>query len=107
MEFLGDVAHVISLLVHSETVLVSEQDRCMVCPKRTIGLEIILHTHNGLLGDDAHVEAHYDPLDIVLILMQDWCIAYAERTIGLEIILDTHDGTPMRCGSCQISFRSI
>jgi hypothetical protein len=61
MELLGDVAHVISLLVHSETVLVSEHDRCLVCAKRTIGLEINLHAPNGLLGDDAHVEAHFDP----------------------------------------------
>jgi hypothetical protein len=28
--------------VHLETVLVSVQDRCMVCAKRTIGSEIIL-----------------------------------------------------------------
>jgi hypothetical protein len=30
------------VLVHSEMVLVSEQDRCMVCAKRNLGLEIIL-----------------------------------------------------------------
>ena len=30
------------VLVCLETVLVSVQDRCMVCAKRTIGLEIIL-----------------------------------------------------------------
>ena len=29
-------------LVHLETVLVSVQDRSMICPKRTIGSEIIL-----------------------------------------------------------------
>jgi hypothetical protein len=28
-------------------VLVSVQDRCMVCAKRTIGLEIILDAHDG------------------------------------------------------------
>jgi hypothetical protein len=30
------------ILVCSMMVLVSEQDRCMVCAKRTIGLEIVL-----------------------------------------------------------------
>ena len=42
MELLGDVGHVNLVLVHLETVLVSGQDRCKVCPKGTIGLEIIL-----------------------------------------------------------------
>jgi hypothetical protein len=32
--------------VHVEKVLVSVQDRCTVCAKRTIGLEIIFNTHN-------------------------------------------------------------
>jgi hypothetical protein len=35
------------VLVHLETVLVSVHDRCTVCAKRTIGLEIILDTHDG------------------------------------------------------------
>jgi hypothetical protein len=30
------------ILVHSEMVLVSEQDRCMICAKRNLGSEIIL-----------------------------------------------------------------
>jgi hypothetical protein len=30
------------VLVHLEIVLVSLQDRCMICAKQTIGLEIIL-----------------------------------------------------------------
>jgi hypothetical protein len=33
--------------VHLETVLVLVQDRCMVCAKRTIGLEIILEEADG------------------------------------------------------------
>jgi hypothetical protein len=33
--------------VHAETVLVSVQDRCMVCAKHTIGLEIILDVADG------------------------------------------------------------
>jgi hypothetical protein len=35
------------VLVRSETVLVSVQDRCMVCTKHTIGIEIVLDALNG------------------------------------------------------------
>jgi hypothetical protein len=35
------------VLVYLETVLVSVQDRCMVCTKRTIGSEIILDAPDG------------------------------------------------------------
>jgi hypothetical protein len=35
------------ILVYLETMLVSVQDRCMVCVKCTIGLEIILDTPAG------------------------------------------------------------
>jgi hypothetical protein len=34
------------VLVRLETVLVSVQDRCMVCTKRTIGSEIVLGAPN-------------------------------------------------------------
>jgi hypothetical protein len=33
--------------IYLEIVLISMQDRCMVCAKRTIGLDIILGTTNG------------------------------------------------------------
>jgi hypothetical protein len=33
--------------VHSETVSVSVQDRCMVCTKRTIGSVIVLDGSDG------------------------------------------------------------
>jgi hypothetical protein len=46
MEVLGDMGHVESPF-HLETVLVSVQDRCKVCARRTIGLEIILDAPNG------------------------------------------------------------
>jgi hypothetical protein len=49
MEQLGDVAHVESHSVHLETVLVLEQYMCMVCVKRTIGLEIVLDALDGTL----------------------------------------------------------
>ena len=44
-----------------ETVLVSVQDRCTVCPKCTIGLETILDAPMVLLGDEAHAEARFGP----------------------------------------------
>ena len=45
--------------VRLEMVLVSVQDRCMVCAKRTIGLEIILDAPMALLGDEAQVQSHF------------------------------------------------
>ena len=42
-----------------ETVLVSVQDRCMVCARRTIGSEIILDDSMVPLGDAAQVEARF------------------------------------------------
>jgi hypothetical protein len=47
MELQGDMARVDLVSVHLEMVLVSEQDRCTVCAKHTIGSEIILDTPNG------------------------------------------------------------
>jgi hypothetical protein len=47
MEVLGDVGMWNLVLNRLETVLVSVQDRCMVCAKRTIGSEIILDTPYG------------------------------------------------------------
>jgi hypothetical protein len=35
------------ILVHLEMVLVSVQDRCTICTKRTIGLEIVLDEVDG------------------------------------------------------------
>ena len=46
---------------HLETVLVSVQDRCMVCARCTIGSEIILDKLDGTTGDKAQVEARFGP----------------------------------------------
>jgi hypothetical protein len=46
MELLGEWVMWNLVLVHLETVLVLVQDRCTVCAKRTIGLEIILDAPN-------------------------------------------------------------
>ena len=42
-----------------EMVLVSVQDRCMVCAKRTTGSETVLDALMVLLGDEAQVQAHF------------------------------------------------
>ena len=47
MVLLGDVGHVESRLFCLEMVLVSMQDGCTVCAKRTIGLDIILDAPDG------------------------------------------------------------
>ena len=44
-----------------ETMLVSVQDRCMVCARRTIGSEIVLDAPDVPLGDEAQVEARFGP----------------------------------------------
>ena len=77
-----------------EIVLVSVQDRCTVCTKRTICLDIVFSTSMVLLGDEAQVEALLVRVDTVVILTQDRCLVCAEHTIGLEIIVDALDGTP-------------
>ena len=43
--------------VYCEKKLVSLQDRCTVCAKRTIGSEIVLDTMMVLLRDEAQVDA--------------------------------------------------
>ena len=47
--------------VRLEIVLVLVQDRCMVCAKRTIGLDIVFHAPMVLLGDEAYLEARFNP----------------------------------------------
>jgi hypothetical protein len=47
--------------VRLETVLVSMQDRCTVCVKRTIGSETVLDTPDVVhLSDEAQMEARFD-----------------------------------------------
>ena len=45
--------------VRLEIVLVSVQDRCTVCAKHTIGLDIVSNAPMVLLGDEAQVEAPF------------------------------------------------
>ena len=39
-----------------ETALVSVQDWCMVCARRTIGSQIVLDAPDGTIGDEAQVK---------------------------------------------------
>ena len=72
------------VLVRLEMVLVSVQDRYMVCAKRTIGSETILDALMVLLGDEAQVQARFGLFRDSTSLMQDRCTVCAERTIGSE-----------------------
>ena len=69
------------------------QDRCMVCAKRTIGLEIVLDAPMVLLGDEAQVQARFGLFRDSTSLIQDRCTVCTERTIGSKIISDASDGT--------------
>jgi hypothetical protein len=46
--------------VHLEIVLVSAQDRCMVCAECTSGMKIILDTPDGT-GNIGQEEARFNP----------------------------------------------
>ena len=41
--------------------IVSVQDRCTVCAKRTIGLDIVFNAPMELLIDEAQLEARFSP----------------------------------------------
>ena len=60
MELLDDVLWNL-VLDHLEIVLVSVEDRCMVCAKCTIGSNIVFNVPMVLLGDVGHVQSHFDP----------------------------------------------
>ena len=61
MELLGDMVMWNLTSFHLQIVLVSVQDRCMVCAKRTTGSETVLDAPMVLLGDEAQVEARFGP----------------------------------------------
>ena len=62
MELLGDMGLVESCFrPFGDIVLVSVEDRCTVCAKRTIGSDIVFNAPLVLLGDEAQVEAHFGP----------------------------------------------
>ena len=51
-----------------ETLLVSVQDWCMVCARRTIGSEIVFDASMERLGDMGHLDSRFFPFgDIVSV----------------------------------------
>ena len=66
------------------TVLVSVQDRCMVCARCTIGLQIILDAPDGTPRSRGVMwnlaSFHFET---VLVSVQDRWMVCARRTIGL------------------------
>jgi hypothetical protein len=73
-----------------EAVLLSVQDRCTICAKRTISSEIILDAPDGTPRFRGSSESSVR-LDIVLIFTQERCTVCVERTIGSEMVLDALD----------------
>ena len=86
--------------INLEIVLVSAQDRCMVCTECNTGVEIALGTPGW------YSKVMYVKLKLVLVSARDRCTVCAECTSGMEIILGTHDGTPSCRESCggSVSF---
>ena len=84
MEPLGDVGQVESRFFCLETVLVSVQDRCMVCAKCTIGLQIILDAPNGTPRSRGSCG-----MSLLSVWRQCWC----RCKIGAWFTLDIVDGT--------------
>ena len=76
------------VLVRLEMVLVSGQDRCMVCTKHSTGPETVLDAPMVLLGDEAQAKACFGLFRHSASPTQDRCMVCAERTIGLENVLD-------------------
>ena len=78
-----------------ETVLLSVQDRCMICARHTIGSKSHWTDSMVPLGGELMWKLVSVRLEIVLIFTQDRCPVCVERTIGSEIIIDAPNGTPM------------
>ena len=51
------------VLVPSETVLASVQDRCTVYANRTIVSGIVLDAPDGTAGDEAQLKDHFGPFE--------------------------------------------
>ena len=61
MDLLGDVGVWNITSFHLETVLVSVQDRCMVCARCTMAYKSFWTHPMVPLGDEAQVEARFGP----------------------------------------------
>ena len=61
MELLGEWVMSNLVSIHLDTVLVSVQDRCMVCAKHTMAQKSFRMHQMVFLGDEAQVEARVGP----------------------------------------------
>jgi hypothetical protein len=80
--------------VHLEIMLISKQDRCTVCTKRSIGSEnqfgcTLLYSY--VMRFELKLDSVR--LETVSFSTQDWCTVCMESAIGSEIILGALDGT--------------
>ena len=73
---------------HLDTVLVSVQDRCMVCAGISYAQKSFWTHPMVPLGYKAQVKPRFDPFGDSANLDADWCMVCAERTLGSEIVLD-------------------
>ena len=73
MELLGDGVMWNLVSVRLETVLVSVQNRCMVCAKRIFVQKSFCTHPMVLLGDEPHVEARFGPFGDSACLDVDRC----------------------------------
>ena len=83
-----------ALLKRLEIVLISTQDRCMVCAERTIGSKTFLTHRMELLGDMGHVECCFSLFGDSVSVGARCCMVYAKHNIGSAIVSDAPDGTP-------------
>ena len=106
MVLLGDVFKWRLISVCLKIVLTSTQDRCTVCAKCTIGLEIILDAPDGTLTwvKWILISVYFE---IVLVSTQNRSTICAERAIVSEVMLGARDGTPRLHGSSGGSFQSV
>ena len=74
MEPLGDVGHVELASFRLETVLMSVQDRCMVCARCTIGLQIVLDRLRGSCG-----------ILLLSVCRQCWCRCKIGAWFALDV----------------------
>ena len=77
-----------------EIELVLAQDRCTVCAKRTIGLDIIFNAPMVLLGDEAQVEAQFGLFGDSANLDARYVHSLRRSTIGTKVVLNAPNGTP-------------
>jgi hypothetical protein len=75
-------------------VLILTQDRCTVCAKHTIGLEMVLDSPMELIGDVGHDDSCFGPIGDNVSVGATKVHVCAKCTIGSGMVLVEADGTP-------------